>query len=327
MQAFMDAAMATVEDRLGEIAGAAEMAASGVDITSVSSDYLRNEAGVDSDVSSTTSPLIGPISDLGTRPRGSSTSSMPLSVNYDTVAAAVDAAQAATGALNLSIIAGLGAPEPVPTTVTSNNNAGGSVKNQTKASADPLDEIQLPKSTLSKKDMDEIRERARAAAGYVPPSGDSPAIPAQLPPKKKKRPRPQLPLSGARYLAQTQAAAQKPKDSVARPDLPMSTPKISNATRRLVASAPVTTYHPDAQSAQLSTSAKASSQKWDDMFELLVQFVKDRKAEALSGASEKEEKEWEWDGNVPTSYKVRLHVCADPNLLISRFSYSIARHR
>jgi hypothetical protein len=63
------------------------------------------------------------------------------------------------------------------------------------------------------------------------------------------------------------------------------------------------------------------------MFELLVQFVKDRKAEALNGASEKEEKEWEWDGNVPTSYKVRLHVGAHPNLLISPLAYSIVPHR
>jgi hypothetical protein len=326
MQAFMDAAMATVGDKLAEIAGAAEMAASGVDIASISSDYLRNEAGVDSDVSSTMSPLIGPISDLEGRPRTLSTSSKPLSVDYDAVAAAVDAAQAATSALDLTTIAGMAVPEPVPSTVTSNKNAASSVKNQTpKATADLLDEIPLPKTTLSENDMDAIRERARAAAGYVPPSWDSPATPAPRPPVKK-RPKPQTPHSLARYLAPRPTTAPKPTGSAARPDLPMSTPKISNVSRQL-ASTPATPYPPTTQSAQWSTAARASSQKWDDMFDILVQFVKDRKAEALKGSPDKEEKEWEWDGNVPTSYKVRLHVDAHPNLLMSLFADSVARHR
>jgi hypothetical protein len=60
------------------------------------------------------------------------------------------------------------------------------------------------------------------------------------------------------------------------------------------------------------------------MFECLVQFVKDRKAEELKGASDKEKEEWEWDGNVPTTYKVSSHVGADPNLLLFRFADCVA---
>jgi hypothetical protein len=44
------------------------------------------------------------------------------------------------------------------------------------------------------------------------------------------------------------------------------------------------------------------------MFECLVQFVKDRKAEELKGASDKEKEGWEWDGSVPQAYTVRSHV-------------------
>ena len=68
----------------------------------------------------------------------------------------------------------------------------------------------------------------------------------------------------------------------------------------------------------------ASQQKWDDMFECLVQFIKDCKAEELKGASDKEKEEWEWDGNVPTTYKVSSHVGADPNLLLFRFADCVA---
>jgi hypothetical protein len=54
--------------------------------------------------------------------------------------------------------------------------------------------------------------------------------------------------------------------------------------------------------------AQTSAEKWEDMFECLVQFVKDRKAEELKGASDKGKEGWEWDGNVPQPYTVRSHV-------------------
>lgn len=328
MQAFMDAAMATVGDKLAEIAGDVEMAAAGTDIASISSDYLRKEAGIDSDASSTMSPLIGSIPDLGGRPRSMSTSSKPLSVDYDAVAAAVDAAQAATSALDLTAITGTAAPESVPSIVMSTKNAVGSVTNETSMVV-PLHQIPIPKSTMSEKDMEAIRERARAAAGYIPPSGDSPATPAPRPPLKKRQ-KQMPPDSHARYRACHPISAQKSTNTAPRPDLPLSTPKISNAlsAQQPLIATPATSFPPNTPSAELFSSAakesKASSQKWDDMFECLVQFVKDRKAEELKGASDKEKEEWEWDGNVPTLYKVSSHVDADPNLLLFRFADCVA---
>jgi hypothetical protein len=159
--------------------------------------------------------------------------------------------------------------------------------------------------------------------------GDSPATPAPRPPLKKRQ-KQMPPDSHARYRACPPISAQKSTNTAPRPDLPLSTPKISNAlsAQRPLIATPATSYPPNTPSAELFSSAakesKASSQKWDDMFECLVQFVKDRKAAELKGASDKEKEEWEWDGNVPTLYKVSSHVGADPNLLLFRFSNCVA---
>ena len=282
LQAFVDAAMATVGDQLEDLAGAVEMAASGTDIASISSEYYRKE-GVDSDVSSTVSPLIGAASDFAAargRPRSTSTSSKPLSVDYDAVAAAVNAAQAATGSLDLSTIAGGAAPPPVPSIVVSNTATSASQKEEKKGIA-----------SKPSKDMEAIRARARAAAGYVPP--DAKKTPESRPPLKK-RPK--------------HSAPEKPPVVAAAsyPDVTESTPRTSNVTRELVNN-PGAPFPPLTVSSEATAAnSKAANQKWDEMFECLVQFAEEQKAKACEGLSEKEKAEWEWDGNVPTTYKVWL---------------------
>lgn len=278
LQAFVDAAMASVGDQLEDLAGAVEMAASGADVGSIS-------AGVDSDdVSSTVSPLIGPVSDFAaarTRPRSASTSSKPLSVDYDAVAAAVNAAQAVTGSLDLSTIAGAAAPPPVASIVVSNTAAGNPHNEEKKEAAPKLS-----------KDMEAIRARAREAAGYVPPD-NAKKTPESRPPLKKrpKHPTPEKP----------------PPSAAAFPDKTESTPRVSNVTREVVNNL-ATPYPPITVSLEATSSANsaAANQKWDEMFDCLVQFVEAQKAKACEGLSEKEKAEWEWDGNVPTTYKVWL---------------------
>ena len=320
-QAFVDAAMATVGDQLAEIAGAVEMAAAGTDVTSITSDYLRKEAGIDSDVSSTASPLIGPISDLaslGGRPRSLSTSSKPLSVDYDAVAAAVDAAQAATGSLDLSSIAAMG-PRPVPSVVIpgatvldsmKKGDRGDTSSNLIPPPAPTSAPLHQPlRSNVSEKDMDAIRAMARAAAGYVPPSGDSPATPAPRPPLKKRANK--QPTQDSSKVQSSHDTRTQPGITPAYPDAPMSsaTPRISNhSSRRPLATTTPTPYPPTTPSSTMSSAAKASGQKWDDMLECLIQFKEERRAEELKGASAKEKEEWVWDGNVPTTYKVGCYI-------------------
>eukprot|EP00586_Coscinodiscus_wailesii_P009008 CAMPEP_0172522118 /NCGR_PEP_ID=MMETSP1066-20121228/292948_1 /TAXON_ID=671091 /ORGANISM="Coscinodiscus wailesii, Strain CCMP2513" /LENGTH=730 /DNA_ID=CAMNT_0013305089 /DNA_START=688 /DNA_END=2876 /DNA_ORIENTATION=+ len=54
-----------------------------------------------------------------------------------------------------------------------------------------------------------------------------------------------------------------------------------------------------------TSSAKGqSNQKWDDMFECLLVFIKEKREDALSQPQVAGE-EWEWDGNVPTTYKTK----------------------
>jgi hypothetical protein len=56
-----------------------------------------------------------------------------------------------------------------------------------------------------------------------------------------------------------------------------------------------------------SSSSKGgqSNQKWEEMFECLVQYVKDQKEKETNGMTKEELERWEWSGNVPTMYKTK----------------------
>jgi Helicase associated domain. len=54
-----------------------------------------------------------------------------------------------------------------------------------------------------------------------------------------------------------------------------------------------------------SSSSKGgqSNQKWEEMFDCLVNYVQEQKQKETEGMSEEEVEKWEWSGNVPTMYK------------------------
>jgi hypothetical protein len=256
LQKFVAAAMASVGDQLAELAGVVETVAESTN--SIGSDMMKDILRDDqSDIMSTASSLPEIQAELrrqrredreAGRLRSMSISSNPISVDYDAVAAAVDAANAATGAFDLASIAGIRRVVPDD------------------ASSSLLPPIP-PSSTKDERDMEAMRARARAAAGYVPPENLKPG--EAPPPAAKKRPKPATPNHKATY----------------------------NKTKHQ-------TYVPEQTYSMFHAANKASSQKWDEMYECLLEFVEQQKVDTR-GMSEKEKKEVEWDGNVPTTYRTK----------------------
>lgn len=230
---------------------------------------------------------------------GAAAPSAAISVDYDAVAAAVDAATAATGGLDLSTIIGDGTLVELPgmSTGSSLSSGGGKTKRRRKlpTSGRTANQISLlgdvPRSSLSEKEQEEIRERARKAAGYVPPSHVSTGVAATpvkgfaQPPLKKR----------------TRKMTPEPTGSKT---ISMPTPKVSNTTKQAPRNLGVAT--PGSKSKASGTKSKEkSTQKWDNMFACLIQFVADRKSEETTGMSPEELADWVWDGNVPTTYKTK----------------------
>jgi len=165
--------------------------------------------------------------------------------------------------------------------------------------------VPIPKSTKTEEEMEAIRARARAAAGYVPPgqggvtSGKKPSLAtptkktgkylpphhpglhtpfSNIPLKKRGLPHSSYPPSGHFYSHTPQPYGKAPHFR------PQRTPSSSNSK---------------------SSGVLQSQQKWDDMFECLVKFIEETRAEATKDMSEEEKKAWVWDGNVPTNYKTK----------------------
>jgi Helicase associated domain len=312
LQKFVAAAVASVGDQLAELAGNIEAAAASVDLN-------RKEGG--SEVSSIATPLmVGAAPDEPPRRAvgdAKSVSRNAIAVDYDAVAAAVDAANAATGDLDLSAI-GDGPFSVLPGLMSSTASslssgavaaaAAAAVGNKTKRirklpthSKSKKTTISIPHSTnahvhnslLSEKDQEEIRERARKAAGYVPPSEmteDSTTTPAKrtLPPLKKrsKRMTPEAARGNSHVTPKTSNVSANVTDAV--PSLVVSSSERLEPT----------------SSSKAGTKEK-STQKWDSMYDALLQFKQDRMDEETSGATEEAVAEWVWDGNVPTTYKTK----------------------
>jgi hypothetical protein len=165
--------------------------------------------------------------------------------------------------------------------------------------------VPIPKSTKTKEEMDAIRARARAAAGYVQPEGKvlpppprtmkpapfNPHLTAQfnphlkppyrpggfanIPVKKRGAPAPCKPMPG---FIPSQHHAQTPLSYMKSAHTPVSGQSYKSATLQ-------------------------SQQKWDDMFECLVQFIEDIREKSTKNLNDMQKAEWIWDGNVPTSYK------------------------
>ena len=315
LQAFVKKAMASVGNQLAELATAVESA---VKPDAGVFEALAKDPEADSDMSSAASLMIGATSDAGSkigslegRSRSLSiTSALNISVDYDAVAAAVNAAEAAAGAFDLSAIVpptsakAMSSSSSVsskskrrrqlPTKKTRHASDAGQSSETTKQPKSQPQHVDLPVVPISKveeRDMEEIRERARAAAGYVPPSSATGTNlkSRPLPPKKRaKRP------------------LQDPRTPEQRPSQAFSTPRMSNATTKsLTPSSAMSSGAPVPSASKASASKGQSGQKWDSMFDCLLAFIGDRRVEETQGLSDKEKKEWIWDGNVPTTFKTK----------------------
>jgi hypothetical protein len=307
LQAFVKAAMASVGDQLADIANAVETAGDPGAASMV--EILAKDPDRDSEMSSVASPIIGAVSDVASkggsvesRPQSASvTSALNISVDYDAVAAAVNAAQAATGTIDLSAIVAFPPPRSRSSSISSKtklrrqlptakfrSNSMSSSDPPTKSSTPLHKDLGLPpipKSNLDERDMEIIRERARAAAGYVPPSSPS-DLRNRPPPKKKIK----------QEMVTPQTPGQRPSDM-------FTTPRISNASNLATPHTGYSSMATPSSSMKGSASKGQSSQKWDSMFDCLVEFIADRKKEEIIDMSEEEIKVWVWDGNVPTTYK------------------------
>jgi len=285
IHAFVAAAMANVGDQLAGLAGAVEAAAEGSICGSITSEMLK--ADTESDGSSTTSTLPDIRLDEGGRPRSWSTSSRPISVDYDAVQAAVDAAESATAALDLAAIANMHSDASGRFRTDSMKKSARKLPLQkNRHSGDPWNSYPpLHPLPTNKFDMEAIRARARAAAGYIPPDGQP-----SVPPIKKRAKRPELTSTPQQTFSSLETPFKGTSHDACTPKPePMLTPS--------------SMYTPSTPASALSTTSKASSQKWDEMYECLVEFVEVRREIENKGASEKVKREWEWDGNVPTTYK------------------------
>ena len=125
----------------------------------------------------------------------------------------------------------------------------------------------FPASSKSEKDMEEICAKARAAAGYNPYAAELQDEQSNRQPLKKRNRRADF-ISSERRVRSFKTPAKK---KVATP---------------------------------VSGVSKVVSQKWDEMFDCLIEFIENRRETDTKGLSEKEKNGWVWDGNVPTTCKV-----------------------
>jgi hypothetical protein len=137
--------------------------------------------------------------------------------------------------------------------------------------------------------MEEVRAKARVAAGYT-----HPALSTKSLLKAKKR-----------YLSNPSHKAMK------KPCLPthysthIATPKLASGVHMYSDFSCDTPKQKNLSSSKPSSSSKGgqSNQKWEEMFVCLVLYVKEQRDKETQGMSEDDETKWEWSGNVPTMYK------------------------
>ena len=210
----------------------------------------------------------------------------------------------------------------------------GSFPNPTTAISRPLHYI-----GSSGRDMDAIRARARAAAGYVPPPQGTPAskplpsteaygqfsTPEARPPMKKRAkrsfstPQPNIDTPGTIKTSNVrpQSVMSLSYQSPMQGFPPMTSPpnEISGARKRPAPGMPPysmlrqTVPHPAHSNhtvprPQSGGGNTQANQKWEEMFVCLTKYIAEKKEQETADQEDKEGAEWNWEGNVPTTYKV-----------------------
>lgn len=174
---------------------------------------------------------------------------------------------------------------------------------------------------MTKEQMDAAREKARAAAGYVHPGtlkGKAPG--AAPPPPPRPIPPPNLPpttfdpRSHPPYVNRPGTAAHVPlkklgvpagaaRSPAPAPDRVRSLHAPGGAPPSTASRLPAAPAPPPPAYRATKSGAQQSQQKWDDMFDCLVNFIEEVRERNTSHMTEERKREWIWDGNVPTSYK------------------------
>lgn len=307
---FVAAAMASIGDQLAELAGAVESAANGGDSFA---ENFRGEFDFDDTSNSDISqPLIGAFSDglpprKHSRVRSWSVSSEKLSVDYDAVQAAMEAAEAASSSLGLTDV------KPQKKFAVPRSNAR-AARRKLPLKRNLETESSSSSSICSEPDLALIRERARAAAGIVVPPKIPSSTPSSLvakavsaPKKAKKKPLPPMKKRAKKNsLSPSPSAHFAPWISdAAASATPKAAKKKSPKKKEIVVDEDVP-MAPQSSSAATKQQAKQqgqSNQKWESMFDALVEFIQKRRLEDIEHLSDKEKEEWIWDGNVATNYK------------------------
>ena len=160
--------------------------------------------------------------------------------------------------------------------------------------------VPIPKSNKSKEEMEAIKERARAAAGYIPPAPGSKKPEQRRPPPPRQMPTkpPNLPDTYLKNLLNP-TTVQVP---IKKRPPPSNLPVPEHVQSQTLSQPPPLKQAP-AMSMRRTTGTVQSQQKWEQMFDCLVQFIEDTREKSTRHMTEEQKAQWVWDGNVPTSYK------------------------
>jgi hypothetical protein len=316
IQAYVAAAMAGVGDQLADLAYSLEHVAKKPDSTIL--DAIKKDIGLDAsgdDGSSAASPMIGAVSDSARgrrRPRTWSTGSGMISVDLEAVQAAVHAAEIATASGALDAYADL--PSGADSASSSSRQQSSTRQKRRlptiRARGESIHSAASEDvAGISKQEMQLIRERARVAAGYIPSLSATssaaadvaaPVTKKQRFPPSKKRTKRSTPEPENVGLLSTVSSVHTPKISNARTcKPPPNTPYFPSSS----ATAALPDVPPSSPSAASRTPRGQASQKWESMFDCLLEFIDERKEEDAKDLSEEDMKTWIWDGNVPTNFK------------------------
>ncbi len=243
----------------------------------------------------------------------SNSSSLPaptIQVDSEAVQSAVQAAMAATSGgvldlLNINSTPGktprkTGAPALTPSKLSTPVISNSKLKH-------PVTTTPIQSTPMDEAKMEEIRARARAAAGYVHPGNAIGHKPPAI--KSKKRPLPSsVQPSFKKFVGGTGPGSQY--------STPVAASKFVNAGKvpsgvhmysDFTGSTPKRKAYPSTTKSTPSSTSKGgqSNQKWEEMFECLVVYVKEQRIKETANMPEEDKAKWEWSGNVPTMYKTK----------------------
>lgn len=370
IQGAIAAAMATVQEQLEDIAGTVENAAA-ITLTEMSDAGSCDTTLREEDVTSASKKTNAKKRKESIASSGNSKSaditSTQLTVDYDAVAAAVSAATAVSGNLDLSTIGTMEIPgfDALSTsyTLSPEEPSGWGAKLETNPPATPTSKSDQPGSAIASQfsSPSSLLPEHQAAIGYEPPSVTRGVSSSQTKRGSKKRLAKaagindgnrkdfdETPIKsnvcGAIYpdIAQSYpkclVLTPPPRPPIKKRKRPLTTPQnvspqatniddIENdqnrpmpplegnlfvGTSQSFPTASLSSMKPSLSSSSAlsaknkpkSSKALTTAQKWDEMFECLLEFIEEKRKEETGGMKTKEEKvQWVWDGNVPTNYK------------------------